>query len=193
MSKKIERICKLCNKKFEDYISNNRKFCSRICSDSGREKNGLSGEKWYKAMAHVDMGKWRGKKNDKLSIILKGKEHWNKGLKGVQPKMLGENHPVIKSKMKRMGLNWQGYNNWKDSKNRYKKEVWRITNQQEIHKLENYDKPRKRCGYNGGYQLDHILSIDEGWYKQIEPNIIGNINNLQFITWEENLKKRYEK
>jgi hypothetical protein len=190
---KGKKICKLCSKEFIDYICNNRTFCSKECSIKGKKYGGNCGETWYKSMAHVDMAKWKGKKNPKLSIALKGKDTWNKGLTNVQPKLLGENHPGIKSKMKRMGLDWEGYNNWRDSKNRYKKEVWRITNQQEIHKLENYDKPRKLAGYNGGYQLDHILSIDEGWNKKIEPEIIGNINNLQFITWQENLKKRYEK
>jgi hypothetical protein len=194
MSKKIKKECENCKSEFEDYISNNRKFCSRKCSDSGRKKNGLSGEKWYKVMSHIDMGKyWRGKKNPNHSEKMKGCIPWNKGKQNVQEKLYGENHPGIKYKMKKLGLDWDTYNNWKHNKNRYKKEVWRITNQQEIYKLKNYDKPRKRAGYIGGYQLDHIMSIDEGWSKQIDPNVIGNINNLQFITWEKNLKKRYEK
>lgn len=81
MSKKIKITCKQCGNVFEDYKSNKRTFCSRVCSDKGREKNGLSGEEWYKAMAHVDMGKaWRGKKNPGLSERMKGKLPWNTGL-----------------------------------------------------------------------------------------------------------------
>ena len=94
--------------------------------------------------------------------------------------------------MKKLGLSWEEYNNWKEDKKRYYKEVWRITNQQPLHSLENFEKPRTLAGVEGGYQLDHIISIEEGWNTKKNPYIIGSINNLQFIKWEENLKKRYE-
>jgi hypothetical protein len=102
----------------------------------------------------------------------------------------GKNHPGIRSRMNKLGLNWNEYNNWKKDKNRYYKEVWRITNQQNISIIENSDKLRARAGIKGGYQLDHIISISKGWKMKINPYIIGDISNLQFITWEENLKKQ---
>ncbi len=91
--------------------------------------------------------------------------------------------------MANLDLDWDGYNNWKDSKDRYYAEVWRITNQQPIQTLVNYDKLRGRAGVQGAYQLDHVVSISEGFLQGIDPKYIGCLSNLQFIPWEENLKK----
>jgi hypothetical protein len=77
---KESKICPVCGSQFLDYKSNHRKFCSTKCSDEGRVKNGNSGEKWYQSMSHVDMGKWRGKKNLKQIEKMIGKDPWNKGL-----------------------------------------------------------------------------------------------------------------
>jgi hypothetical protein len=77
---KENKTCPICDKQFLDYRSNHRKFCSRECSDKGRVKNGNSGEKWFQSMSHIDMGKWRGKKNPNHSEIMKGCVPWNKGL-----------------------------------------------------------------------------------------------------------------
>jgi hypothetical protein len=191
--------CDLCGLEFEEkYKSSKRKFCSRKCSDAGRNKdNTLKGDAWYIAMEGVDLGKtFRGKKNINLSKTKRRQSKevtlviWNKGLIDVQPKLLGKEHPGIKKRMERSGLTWEEYNNWKDDKDRYYKEVWRITNQQPLHILLNFDKPRGRSGINGAYQLDHIISIGEGYRNNINPDIVGNIVNLQFITWEDNLKRR---
>ena len=58
-----------------------------------------------------------------------------------------------------------------------------------IYKLSNYGK-RGVSGVNGNYHLDHKYSILEGYKNKISPEIIGNIKNLEFIPWEENIKKR---
>ena len=79
-------ICGVCGTKFTELKCNNRKFCSTECGHKGRVKGGLKGEKWYKAMEHVDLGKaWRGKKNPGQSKRMKGNIPWNKGKVGVQP------------------------------------------------------------------------------------------------------------
>ncbi len=39
--------------------------------------------------------------------------------------------------------------------------------------------------------IDLILELYiEGFRTNIKPEIIGNIKNLEFIPWEENIKKR---
>ena len=53
----------------------------------------------------------------------------------------------------------------------------------------NYDK-RGVSGVEGNYHLDHKYSILEGYKNNISPEVIGNIKNLKFIPWEENIKKR---
>jgi len=37
-----------------------------------------------------------------------------------------------------------------------------------------------------GFQLDHIYSIFEGFLNKVEPEIMGHIENLQMIKWEDN-------
>ena len=52
------------------------------------------------------------------------------------------------------------------------------------------NKPRTLCGVKGGYQLDHIKSIKECFIDNISEEDCSKLENLQFITWEENLNKR---
>lgn len=49
--------------------------------------------------------------------------------------------------------------------------------------------PRTVCGIKEGYQLDHKISIKEGFDKNIEPDILASIENLELIPWEENRGK----
>jgi transposase len=72
---------------------------------------------------------------------------------------------------------------------KYRREVLSITNKQLINNLDNYNK-RGVAGKQGVYHLDHKFSINEGFKQGIKPEIIGNINNLEFIPWEDNLSKR---
>ena len=76
-----------------------------------------------------------------------------------------------------------------DEYKKYKNDVIRITNQQRINELPNYQK-RGNSGVEGSYHLDHKYSILEGFKNKISPTIIGGFKNLEFIPWEENIKKR---
>lgn len=91
------------------------------------------------------------------------------------PRLIGKNHP--------------NYNPNLAEYQRYKSLVRAETNRHDISILANYDKPRGLCGVKGGYQLDHIIPIKYGFDNGIDPSIIGSIENLQFISWEENRKK----
>jgi hypothetical protein len=70
----------------------------------------------------------------------------------------------------------------------YRKRVESVTNRQKWKDLPNADK-RGKAGVIGAYNLDHRYSIKEGFLNDVDPGIIGNIANLEFIPWEENLKK----
>jgi len=50
--------------------------------------------------------------------------------------------------------------------------------------------PRTLCGVSGGYQVDHIKSVRECFDKGFSVEFCASIENLQMITWEENLKRR---
>jgi len=74
---------------------------------------------------------------------------------------------------------------------KYKIDVWRITNQQPIETLRHFRK-RGINGQTGAYTLDHIISIRKGFNKNIIPEEIGNISNLQMLPWEENITKGWK-
>ena len=84
-------------------------------------------------------------------------------------------YPKIKQKIK----------NIKDlDKKLYYAMVWEVTEQQPLHILENSDKR----GWKG-HHLDHIYPICMGYKDKISPEKIGNIKNLRFIHYTENLDK----
>ncbi len=58
----------------------------------------------------------------------------------------------------------------------YYKRVWQITNKQPLTKLNNYTLRR-----GGGYALDHIYPIAEGFRNNIPADLIGSIDNLQML------------
>jgi len=87
------------------------------------------------------------------------------------------------------GISYNKYLNIKDDYKKYKNDVMKVTRQQSINQLPNYEK-RNNSGVDGAYQLDHKYSIIEGFKNNISPEIIGGIKNLEFIPWEENIKKR---
>jgi len=75
----------------------------------------------------------------------------------------------------------------------YKQEVKRITKLQPIELLENSDKPKakhKRDFWSKDlFILDHKISIWYGYNNNIPPEIIGDIENLRWITAYENSAK----
>lgn len=84
-------------------------------------------------------------------------------------------YPKIKQKIK----------NIKDlEKKLYYAMVWEVTESQPLYVLENFDKR----GWKS-YHLDHIYPISMGYKEKIPPDKIGNIKNLRFIYFEENIKK----
>lgn len=57
------------------------------------------------------------------------------------------------------------------------------------HDLNPENKLIGRCGIPGAHQIDHKISIKTGFEKNIDPNILGSVENLQLLTWEDNRKK----
>ena len=95
---------------------------------------------------------------------------------------------------KQMRATKAGFNSWEEylekypEKKKYKAEVWRHTYKQPLDTLENYDK-RGKMGVDGAWQIDHIISIDEGYKTGLSPEKIGHISNLQMLPWKDNLLK----
>ncbi len=90
---------------------------------------------------------------------------------------IGKNNAYIKYILKEKNINYEEYKKkYSSDKNDYYRKVKRITNMQPLHILENYEKRGVRK-----YHLDHIYPISKGFENKIPPELIGNINNLQFI------------
>lgn len=100
-------------------------------------------------------------------------------------------HSVIRTENKyRIGMNYEDYLKSIPAFKKYKSDVMKTTSKQNIKLLENNEK---RCisGIKGCYHLDHKYSILEGFKNGIEPEIIGNFYNLEFIPWEDNIRKNF--
>lgn len=69
----------------------------------------------------------------------------------------------------------------------YKREVRKLSEKQDLACLQNFNK-RGHIS-DDGYHLDHKFSIYDGFRNSVPPENIANIKNLQFIHWQENIKK----
>lgn len=101
---------------------------------------------------------------------------------------LGEHNAYIKYILKKEGISFDEYRARLTDKEKYYREVIRITRLQNITILEHYDK-RAKAPTEHAYHLDHIYPVIGGFENNIAPEIIGDISNLRFIPWKENLKK----
>lgn len=80
------------------------------------------------------------------------------------------------------GKTWSQYIEDLPEFNKFRRIVDKITRQQPIELLKDYDK-------RGEYHLDHKFSVAEGYRQEIDAKIIGNIVNLEFIPGKENMSK----
>jgi len=51
--------------------------------------------------------------------------------------------------------------------------------------------PRTLCGVDGGYQIDHKLSVRFCYDNNISEEVCSSVDNLQMLEWSKNLNKRY--
>lgn len=99
---------------------------------------------------------------------------------------------AISSGKKNCGRNHHNWNPDKKAFSEYAYKVRRITEKNyALHKdIINPDNlPRTLCGVEGGYQLDHKISIKWAFSHGLNPKIAGSVNNLQMLSWNENRQK----
>lgn len=93
------------------------------------------------------------------------------------------------------GLSGEDHPNWNPNKSElatYSSRVhWLTSKVYEEHKEEinPENHPRTLSGVEGGRQLDHIVSIKEGFEQGIDPELIACKENLQILTWQDNRSK----
>lgn len=69
---------------------------------------------------------------------------------------------------------------WRD----YYKHVWALTKQQPLQQLLNFEF---RDFFN--WQLDHMVSVADGYRRDLPAEWVADISNLRIITFDENKKK----
>lgn len=118
---------------------------------------------------------------------------WNKGWSG-NVRNIGWHKKETRMLQIARRNGYETYEEYRDSLpewKAYKIDVWRLTNQQPLHLLENYDK-RGVNGQDGAYTLDHKISIKRGFIENIPPEEIADISNLEMLPWEENIVKGWK-
>jgi hypothetical protein len=65
----------------------------------------------------------------------------------------------------------------------------RIIYEENEHIINPNNHPRTICGVEGGYQLDHIITIRYGFENNIPAEEIARVENLRMLSWKENLSR----
>lgn len=75
---------------------------------------------------------------------------------------------------------------------RYKNRVHKLTSmvyEENKDKINPNNFPRTLAGVEGGYQLDHIISVREGFDRGISPEELSKLENLRMLPWKKNLAR----
>jgi len=144
------------------------------------------------------------KTKKKISIAKSGRNHqffgktrgpfseeWKQNMSDSHIGITQSSKTIQKRVYKSLGFSsYKEYRNSLSKWKQYSLDVRRITRQQPLETLENFDK-RGRAGTNGAHQVDHIISVHLGFMKNMPAEKVGNINNLRMLPWEENLRRRF--
>lgn len=165
-----EISCENCQKKFSDYRSNNRKYCSQSCKsasqliDKTATCKNCGGSFEYK---HYNVDKYCSKLciSQGVSKSLRGNTPWNKG--ATMPHISGENHWNWK------GGNLHGTRGWIQRKFR-----------NAVLERDNY-----RCVLCGESEKDLIADHIKPWAEY--PELRGDVDNGRTLCVDCNREQTY--
>lgn len=169
------------------------------------------------ALKGIPKGPMKDETKTKISLTKKLKCHsaWNKGLTSISDERVAASAAKQKGQ-KRTGnyykpTKWKGEGNYWYGKSRskelspryngekfnnefkdyYNKVKWLTKQTYMLHKekLNPKNKLRTLAGIPGGYQLDHIYPVIEGFKNNVPAELLAHIDNLQLLLWNVNLKK----
>ena len=143
---------------------------------------------------------------EKIKQSNKGKIPWNKGKTQIysnetleKMRQAKENYTPWNAGLNLKELGYVAWNKLPDNeKTKYKQYRYLVDKLSEINYVKHYDiinpehKPRTKCGVDGGYQLDHIYPVYEGYINNIPPEEVAKVENLRVIPWEENQRKKHK-
>lgn len=134
----------------------------------------------------TEQSKSKSSNSNKKHRELHPRDPWNKGKTGVQtPWNKGKTGYTMPARRKISEEDYKDYQ-------KYKRAVYsasRKTYNQYIHLLNPDGLLLGRCGTSGAYQIDHKVPISIGYQLKIPVIVMSVIENLQLMTWKENLNK----
>lgn len=160
--------------------SNKGKLTGRKVSPEVAEKR----TRHLKGRSVSDETRQRISEGNKKHWSENAREPWNKGLKGVQVawnKGNRKREPVSAPKDD-VFASLQRYRNRVSVRTQRTYDIFK-------EEINPHDYPRGKCGVPGAWQLDHIMSVREGFERRIPVEIISAKENLQMLPWLENIRK----
>jgi hypothetical protein len=175
-------------------------------------------EDWCRKIGDAHRGKRRPpmgvETKQKLSKSNKGRIPWNQGLSAETDIRVKQYVDAQKGQVREgnyvANRDWSGKNNpWYGKSRRgnlsprfndnlrnrdfrdYRSRVTLLT--EKVYQEYEYDinpsgVKRTKCG-NKGFQLDHIYPVSAGFENNVPPELIAARENLQMLSWEDNLSK----
>lgn len=198
----VERLIKIDNLQskncFEYYVlaygeveanrfwTNKAKKCSRSEETVGKEK----WDKWISERSRPLLDRWKEKygeeEAEKRFAIYSAKLSKGKSIEGYIERY-GED--LGKQKYQ------QRYNNVNSAEYKtYARKVHRLSGKTYTENIDIINPnryTRTLCGVEGGWQLDHIITIKECFLKGISPEKAAEVGNLRMLPWKDNLMRNY--
>jgi hypothetical protein len=151
-------------------------------------KKGIYSDETIKKMQNAKIG-YKPKHSNKGNVA------WNKGLsvdddrvKSYVDKQTGKS----KTGNYVSGECHPNYNPNRSVFEKYRQQVSILTEKTYVQHKEEINPnnhPRTLCGVEGGFQLDHIISVKKGFNQNLSPKDISNKSNLQMLPWKINRDK----
>ena len=135
-------------------------------------------EKLFEFYATEEGKQSRKSAGERHSEYLKSRTDLHETFTSNLPRMYGEDHPNFNPNKTEFQQYWREVKTITEKVYREHKDIINPNGHQ-----------RTLSGVENGYQLDHIISVKRGFNEGISPEIIGGVDNLQILPWEENRKK----
>jgi hypothetical protein len=162
------------------------KKCSRSIETVGEE----NWNKWIKGRSGSVLDRWKRKYGDdegtKRFNVYSSKLSKSKSLEGYI-----ERYGELLGKQKYQ----ERYNNVNSAEYKtYARKVHRLSGKTYTENIDIINPnryTRTLCGVEGGWQLDHIISIKECFIQGISPEKAAELDNLRMLPWKDNLMRNY--
>lgn len=190
-----------CSESWTQCPTNRAKASIRIknvCDSRSEETKSIIKQKRLKTLANIDESGISGFTKNALAVA-KSRRLPDGTYKGIEKtkntkRSIKDNNgndiyiqTAVKTAITRFGY-YSGLEGKTDFE-RYRYQVYKITNKQPLKSLANYSKRGGYDSHEDPYHLDHKYSIVFGFKNNIPAYIIGHISNLEFIPARKNNSK----